>query len=270
MATSIDGASDRSVSIGRIFSRAFGTMGGNPITVFGISFVFGAVPGVLINYVAQSLGYSQQNLTTGVISPILFFTILAVTLVLGVVFAMLSQGALVRATIAHSEGREASFGDCAMTGLRVVVPLFLLGILLGLGVTFGFLLLIVPGIILYLMWAVAAPALVVERTGVIEAFGRSSYLTSGARWKIFGLGLIMLVIYWIFSAISGVVIVSIYGLQGMVAATQQGLPIGFLLVSAVISTIVTAIVATVQTSLYVELRNWKDGPDTEALSEIFA
>ncbi len=45
MATSISEAGDRMVSIGRIFSRAFGTMGSNPVTVFGISFLFGAVPG---------------------------------------------------------------------------------------------------------------------------------------------------------------------------------------------------------------------------------
>lgn len=270
MATSIDGAGDRSVSIGRIFNRAFGTMGSNPVTVFGIAFVFGALPGVVINLVSQRLGYSQQNLTTGVITPAMFVTIAVVTVLLSIIFAMLTQGALVRATAAHSEGREASFGESAMAGLRVVVPLFLLGLLLALGVGLGFVLLIVPGIILYLMWAVAAPALVEEGTGVFESFSRSAYLTKGARWTILGLGLIMLVIYWIFSGLIGVILVSMYGVQGLAASIQQGLPIGFLLVSGVISTILTAIVATIQTSLYIELRNWKDGPATEALNEIFA
>lgn len=270
MATSIDHAGDRSVSIGRIISRAFGTMGSNPVTVFGISLVFGALPGVLINLGAQRLGYSQQNFANGVITPALFWTIFTVTIMLGIAFAMLTQGALVRATAAHSEGREASFGESATAGLRVIVPLFILGLLLGLGIMLGFLLLIVPGIILYLMWAVAAPALVEEKTGIIGSFGRSSYLTKGARWKVFGLGLIVVVIYWIFSAVIGVAMISIYGLNGLAAAVQEGLPIGFLTVNALLSTIVTAIVATLQTSLYIELRNWKDGPANEALNEIFA
>jgi hypothetical protein len=34
--------------------------------------------------------------------------------------------------------------------------------------------------------------------------------------------------------------------------------------------ITTAVWATFQTSLYVELRNWKDGPQTQTLDAIFA
>jgi hypothetical protein len=270
MATSIGEADGRAVSIGRIFSRAFETMGSNPVTVFGISFVFTALPSFVVNYIAQGLGYSQQNLSTGAISLFLFATIAIVSVLIEIVLTMLTQGALVRVTAAHLQGHEASFGDAAMTGLRAALPLFLLAILLGLGVMLGFMLFVVPGIILYLMWAVAAPALVEEKIGVIEAFGRSRHLTSGARWKVLGLGLIMLVIYWIFSGISGVIMVSIYGLQGLAVAMQQGVPFGFLLVSVVVSTLLTAIIATIQTSLYIELRDWKDGPATEALTEIFA
>lgn len=270
MATSISAVGDRTVSIGRIFSRAFGTMGSNPVTVFGISFLFGAVPGVVINLVAQRLGFTQQNLTTGAITPALFVTIMLVTTVLGIICAMLTQGALVRATAAHGEGREASFSESALIGLRMVVPLFLLGILLGLGVLLGFMFLIVPGIMLWVMWAVAAPALVEERTGVIGAFGRSRFLTKGARWSVFAIGVIIIVLYWIFSAISGAVMIAIYGTQGLFTSLQQGVPFAFLIGSALAGTILTAIVATIQTSLYIELRDWKDGPATEALTEIFA
>lgn len=263
---------DRSVSIGRIFSRAFSTMAGNPVTVFGVSFVFGALPGVVLNYVTQNLGYSQQNFRTGVITPTFFFSILAVTAILSIFFAMLTQGALVRATAAYSEGRKASFGEAAMAGVRVALPLFVLGLLLSLALIFGFLLLIVPGVFLYLMWAVAAPALVEEGTGIFGAFRRSSELTKGARWTVLGLGFIMILIYWIFSTLVAAVLLAVYGLngfQGMAAGMQNGLPIAFLLISGLISTILTAIIATIQTSLYVELRNWKDGPASEKLADIF-
>jgi hypothetical protein len=36
------------VSLGRIFSRAFGVMGHNPLVVFGIAFLFGALPKLLL------------------------------------------------------------------------------------------------------------------------------------------------------------------------------------------------------------------------------
>ena len=87
---------------------------------------------------------------------------------------------------------------------------------------------------------------------------------------MFGVGVVIAVLYWIFSAISGAVMIAVYGTQGLIAAMQQGLPFAFLIGSAVLSTLLTAVVATIQTSLYIELRDWKDGPATEALTEIFA
>ena len=270
MASSAAQVEDRNVSIGRVLSRAFATMGSNPVTVFGISFVLGALPRVTMNYVAQNLGYSQQNFATGAITPLFYFSVAAAITLFSIFSSMLTQGALVRATIAHSEGREASFSESALAGLRVVLPLFVLGILFSLGLLLGFVLLIIPGIFLYLMWAVAAPALVEERTGIFGAFNRSSYLTKGARWQILGLGFIMLVIYWIFSGVVATILVLIYGVQGLAASIQHGLPLTWLVVSAVLSTILTAIITTIQTSLYVELRNWKDGPASEKLADIFA
>jgi hypothetical protein len=267
MATNIGGATDRSVSVGRVFSRAFSTMGSNPLTVFGIAFLFGALPNVAMAYFGQSL------VTTSATGPAVTVMAIAVPiaqLVIGIALAMIVQGALVRATVAHSEGREASFGESALAGLRVIVPLFIVGLLIGLAVMFGMILLIVPGVILYIMWSVAGPVLVEERSGIFGAFGRSSYLTSGARWPVFGINLLLLVIMWAFAALLGAVLFSIYGLQGLAGALAQGMPVWYLVVSCVTSTISMAISTTIQTSIYVELRDWKDGPATEALSDIFA
>lgn len=51
---------------------------------------------------------------------------------------------------------------------------------------------------------------------------------------------------------------------------QHGLPISWMIGTAVVSTIVNAMWSTVQTALYVELRNWKGGYSDEALQDIFA
>src|SRR5205823_4376706 len=132
-------------------------------------------------------------------------------LILSITFAMLTQGALVRATIAHSEGRKAGFAESAQAGLAVVVPLLLLSIGSALGIGIGMIFLLVPGIILYVMWSVAAPALVEENLGIFEAFGRSNDLTRGARWKIFGLELVALVGYWMFSAAVSAIAITMFG-----------------------------------------------------------
>lgn len=266
MATVATDESDRRVSIGRIFSRAFGTIGSNPVATLGIAFLFGALPSLLLAYVAQTFQAESVDILgpAGVIAIAIFSAVLAITL------SMVTQGALVRATVAFSEGRKASFGESAMAGLGVALPLFLLGLGSALGMAVGFLLLIVPGVILYVMWSVAAPALVEEGLGPTEAFGRSSYLTDGARWKILGLTLVILVLYWIFSALVVALGAMWYG--GFTELTQVAegrMPIGYLVVNGIAGTITSAVWGVIQTSLYVELRDWKDGPGSDALAEIF-
>lgn len=265
MATAAAGSEDRRVSIGRLLSRAFGTIGSNPVATLGIAFLFGALPSLLLTYAVQVLGTEAFTaLGTAAAIGIAVFSVFT-----AILLAMITQGALVRATVAHSEGRKSSLAESAMAGLRVALPLFLLALLSALGIGLGFLLLIVPGVILYVMWSVAAPALVEERLGPIEALGRSSDLTRGARWKIFGLILVILVLYWLFSALVAMLGVLWYGgLDGL--ATRAGtMPLGYLVINAIAGTITSAVWGVILTSLYVELRDWKDGPRTEALADIF-
>lgn len=266
MATAAYGLDGRDVSIGRVFSRAFGTIGSNPVATLGIAFLFAALPGTIIGYGAQYF----QRAGFGIIDSWGMIAISLLSLILSVAFAMLTQGALVRATIAHSEGRKAGFAESATAGLAVVVPLFLLSIGSGLGIVVGMMLLLVPGIILYVMWSVAAPALVEENLGIFEAFGRSNDLTRGARWKIFGLELVALVAYWLFSAAVGAIAITMFGgIQGMAAAAAGGFPVSYYILSAVSKTLTSGVWGVIQTSLYVELRNWKEGPPVNALAEVF-
>ncbi len=144
MATGAAAFEERDVSIGRIFNRAFGTIGSNPVTTIGIAFLFGALPSTLV-------GLGSQYLRLTGFGAASFWSIVAIGFAVAVlvsVFSMLTQGALVQATIAHSEGRKASFGESAGAGLAVIVPLFLLSLGSALGIGVGFLLLIVPGVML--------------------------------------------------------------------------------------------------------------------------
>jgi len=265
MASSAVVVEDRRMSIARVFGRAFSTIGSNPVTMFSIAFLFSGLPGAMIAYGAELVQMPMlEELGGGAMVAIMIGTLL-----LTMVFGTITQGALVRATIAYSEGRRASFGESVMAGLVVVLPLIALGILLVLGVGLGLLLLTVPGVMLYIIWSVASPALVAERSGVFAAFGRSRFLTRGARWKIFALQLVIIIFYWLASAALGVTFVAIYGIDGMVTLGQSQ-PLWYLALNAVLQTVIAAVWCTLQTSLYVELRDWKEGPDSEALADIFA
>jgi hypothetical protein len=253
------------VSIGRVFSRTGSVLAANPATMFGIAFVFGAIPAIVISWFQSSLraGILDRYEQTGVV------TVAIIGGLFSFVFYALVQGALVRATMAHTEGRRASFGESAAAGLAVAVPLIAVSVLAGLGIWIGLMFLLVPGIILFCMWAVVAPALVEEHTGVFGAFGRSRELTKGARWKVFGLEAIVVIAYWI---ISGLFAGLLFNTQDMdaLAQGQETLSIGWIVSSALLNTIVYTVWGTIQTSLYVELRTWKEGPSGKALEDIFA
>ncbi|HEX2359349.1 MAG TPA: hypothetical protein VHH72_06005 [Solirubrobacterales bacterium] len=81
--------------------------------------------------------------------------------------------------------RDQTVGELLSAAMPYIVPLALNGILAGIGIFIGFLLLIVPGLILLTIWAVVSPAIVVENRGVIEAFGRSRELVRGQGWTVF-------------------------------------------------------------------------------------
>jgi hypothetical protein len=143
--------------------------------------------------------------------------------------------------------------------------MFLIGLLMVLGIFAGTLLLIVPGMILVMMWSVAIPACVVERTGVFGAFSRSRELTRGHRWAIFGLYiafiLFMIVISMVFAALSGA---SMFGESP--AGTASLAQIGGYVVSTMITSIIgSAFIA----SMYYELRQIKEGIGPEALASVF-
>jgi hypothetical protein len=267
MATAAPGSGDRSVSIGRVFERGFGTIGRNPLVTLGIAFAFGAVPFGLLSYAMEN----YQPETFGTVGELGGIAAGAASLVVSILLAMISQGALVRATVAHSEGRKAGFGESAMTGLTAAWRLFLVGLLSGLGIVAGLIFLVVPGIMLYVIWSVAAPALVEEGLGPVDALERSRDLTRGARWSVFALSLVIFVVYWMFSALSAVIALMWYGTSADFSSVTslEGSPF-YLVLNTLVQTIASAIWGTVLSSLYIELRDWKDGPATARLVDIFA
>ena len=75
--------------------------------------------------------------------------------------------------------RDQTVGDLFSAAAPYILPLIGFGILFGIGVAIGFVLIVIPGLILLTFWSVGAPAIVVEGTGPIDAFGRSWRLVRG-------------------------------------------------------------------------------------------
>jgi uncharacterized membrane protein len=266
MATATPVYEDRRMSIGRVFQRAFSAIALNPVVILGLALVVGALPGLLFSYAFVQLGIgSPTALQSGAISFRGFMAAAFLSSVIMFVFSALVQGALTRATVSAIEGTRATFGQSLSAAVLVLLPLIGLSLLWALGVGIGFMLLIVPGIMLLMAWAVAVPSLVVERQGVFAAFRRSSELTKGSRWKIFGLSLVLLVIYWLISVVIGLV-----GLRPYSAATVGAMTVTTSIGSVVLNTVFNALWGTIQSSLYVELREAKEGDSIDSLARVFA
>jgi len=257
--------------IGRVMSRTFAVIGRNLGAFTLLALLLGGLPSLLMTL--------AQLYFAGAGTAALFHPGMAGMWIVGVLAMVLSafilQAAIVHATMADLNGRRVVVGESLMVGLRNCLPLLGLALLSGLGVMLGVLLLIVPGIILAVMWSVAVPAKIVEGVGVTQAFSRSTDLTRGRRWAIFGLFLIYMVLSWVVQIAITAICAAFSGLLGFIPVTSeaQGL-IGNLqraqvVAAPIIGTITALISAAGVAALYYELRSTREGVGAEALASVF-
>lgn len=109
-----------------------------------------------------------------------------VSVLISLVLATLYEGMVVQLVRDVQDGRrDNTVGELFGSVSPVLLPLIAVSILAGLGIGIGFVLLIVPGLVLLTFWSVVAPVVVIERPGVFEAFGRSRELVRGYGWPVF-------------------------------------------------------------------------------------
>jgi hypothetical protein len=115
--------------------------------------------------------------------------------IIGIVLTTLYTGMVVELVDDVRDGRlDQSVGDLFRSVTPVLGTLILVSLLAGLGIGIGFVLIVVPGLILLTIWAVVAPVTVLERPGVIAAFGRSRELVRGNGWQVFGVMVLFFVV----------------------------------------------------------------------------
>src|SRR5258708_6163912 len=137
-------------------------------------------------------------------------------------------------------------------------------ILAGLGIAFGMVLLIVPGLILATMWAVAIPIAVVEKMGATASLSRSAALTRERRWRVFGAVFVSgLLAVLVGAAIGGAARGPAYPARGHRPPTLM------VAVSWAAGAIFQAFNACVVATLYYFLRRDKEGVDIHQIAAVF-
>ncbi|MEA2214579.1 MAG: hypothetical protein QOK19_140, partial [Solirubrobacteraceae bacterium] len=132
---------------------------------------------------------------TGVISTVLIKAGSGLALIaelVGLVATWLFTGMVVELVSDLQDGRRDA---TPAQLLRAVVPvlgsLILVAIVAGIAILVGFVLIIVPGLILLTIWSVAVPVVVLEKPPGLRALSRSRELVRGNGWQVFGVILVM-------------------------------------------------------------------------------
>ena len=182
------------------------------------------------------------------------------------VLSAIVSGILICGVVEQLRGKRATLRG----SLRVVISSFwrIVGTSLGAGfmTILFFLLLIVPGIMKACSYFVAVPAAVVEGTGVSDSLARSSQLTEGYRWHIFGFYLLMMVVGMALGALLAPVLL---GPRATLALFRLPGTIRVLAMVVVPNAILGSLSAVFSGVAYYQLRVVKEGIDIEQLAEVF-
>ena len=187
-------ASANRVEPGRVISEAFDTYRDHAAPLLGGALLVIGIAGVIEGLLSVS-----GSIILGILGALV-----------GLAAGFLYTGYVVKLVQDVRDGRrDFSVGELFSHATPYLGTLILAGILAGIAIAIGFVLIIIPGLILLTIWAVISPSIVVEDKGVFESFGRSRELVRGHGWQVFGtivLTFLIIVVVGIIASLIGAAI----------------------------------------------------------------
>ena len=162
--TSMDASRGATWGVGSTIETSASILFGNFVPFVGTALVAG-LPGLAFSQVVSS--DAAQSAVNFIIAQIV-----TVTLIYGAMQAL--------------RRRQIAISECLTQGFRRLGAALGVAIVAGICIAIGIVALIVPGLILATIWAVAIPAATIEQAGVGASLSRSAALTRERRWRVFG------------------------------------------------------------------------------------
>ena len=245
------------MTTGMLLDRAFRLYCQNFALMMGIT------AGAYIPYYALTL-VIEYFLKSGVSGRQTLLVLLyhLITLLLWATIALpIATGASTYAISERYLGKQVTTADALIIGIKRLITMSIAQLTASIRVFIGILLLIVPGILWSLSYALVVPVVLVEGSKALPSLRRSWDLVSGYRSKVFA---VLIVVY----ILQGVMT---FGLSGFATFVLSGNPgAGTVLPSALTSLgaiFITPYSIIAVILLYYDLRIRKEGFDLEMLSQ---
>jgi len=232
----------RPLSAGEILDAALGIYRARFAVLVSIAVVTQGIPTVINAYTEVSGGV--------LLRPGFWF----LGIVLGVLGGLLAAGATVWVISETYLGREAEVGDALGYAFGRAGSLLVAGIVKYFLVVIGFVLLVAPGIIVLCGLSVVSQVVVLERLNGPASVGRAWELTSGYRAKAFGLGIVVLILFYL----------PMMGF-GILAAALPSMAAPLMVIGQVLGLVIYPVVVCAFTLYYYDLRVRKEAFDLELL-----
>lgn len=230
--------------VGQILNRTFTVFSRN-LLPFCVVTAIAYLPNLLF------LERAQTGVPQGRVIAMIF-----VGAILSLVLSALSQAIVLFGAFEDMRGRSVDMFASLKVGLARFFPVIAVALLVGLLTGLAAILLVFPAFIVMSMLFVAMPVCIVERLGPVKSLGRSSALTKGHRWKVFGLWLVMMLVTAVGSGMLG----------GIGIATG---PIVGGLLKLIWGALAGAFNAIMVVVAYHDLRVVKEGVDTDRIASVF-
>jgi hypothetical protein len=254
----------RPLSIGEILDVAIKIYLRNAWTLFRVVLVVVAPVQIVSALIEASAVNDSDSGSLSSHDLALYLSAIGAAAILGVLANTVATGASFKAVADAYLGEQPTWRSSLRFAFARLHSILWITILGGIATVVGLVFCIVPGVYLWIAFAVAVPVLLTEGVKGTSALGRSRALVRGRWWGTFGVVLLGTIL-------AGVVAAAIGGLAGFAAgSTDPGSVAGFLVNSvsgtlgSMISTPFTAAFVSV---LYFDLRVRKEAFDLQLLAE---
>jgi hypothetical protein len=257
-------------SVGEVLTRSFEIFLKN-IAAFLLLSLLLSLPSLIYSWISlnNALSYGQQD-------PI---TVNIIQRVIDVFLNQLITATIIYGVVQELRGRRVALMESLKRGIGLLLPVVGVAILVGLATAAAIIVPILPSFIVTdLLWVgipvaivlalmvmirlwVSVAVAVVERPGVVASLQRSSELTRGRRWAIFGLLLIVAVL----SFVIGFIVQKIFAPSDL----SMGSLGTFVIVGYLVAAAFTAFSGVLVAVGYYYLRVEKEGVDIEKIAEAF-